>query len=398
MYDPTEGGANRGLPIKQYLQDQKAIEIAVVWNSKIGQSQFWQGARLAAKEINSLPSTHFPRIQLNEIDSRPYLEQFHFNRSDEGRYRNASQLAAKSLADDVLANNQNVAVVGHAYGDGTAKNALLRYERAGILFLSSATASDRITSLEAPLAFALFPTQEALAARSARFLEVQGVDRLILIQERSGLMAGEDPAPHFLKALAHEGIKDAEVLSFKSKRGDRTATVARVTEELISRIDKGDSRVGIVILTQQKLAQLIYRQLEILDLKPTILTVTRTDNGDLAGGYEGFTFVDIFAPDRSYLAGQFTQEFKKHSPGNQPTNYAAVGYDHIKFLYQAMMCAGTTDPGTVALTIRYHMPIWRGVTGPFSFMRSSENLFQSNIIFRQYQKKDGKIQAVTLDL
>jgi len=398
MYDATEGEANRGLPIKQYLQDQKAIEIAVVWNSKIGQSEFWQGARLAAKEINSLPSTHFPRIQLNEIDSSRYLEQFHFNRSSEGRYRNASQLAAKSLADDVLANNQNVAVVGHAYGDGTAKNALLRYERAGILFLSSATAGDRITSLEAPLAFALFPTQETLAARSARFLKTQGVDKLILILERSGLTAGEDPTPHFLKALAREGIKDTEVLSFKSRRGDSTATVARVTDELINRIDKGDSGVGIVIITQQKLAQLIYRQLEILDLKPKILTMTRTGDDNLEGGYEGFTFIDIFAPDRSYLAGQFTQEFKKHFPGNQPTNYAAVGYDHIKFLYQAMMCAGTTDPGTVALTIRYHMPVWRGVTGPFSFMRSSENLFQSNIIFRQYQKKDGKMQVVTLDL
>ena len=211
MYDAaTEGDTNRGLPIKTVpLRTESNFEIAVVWNSKIGQGEFWQGARLAAKEINSLPPTHFPRIQLNEIDSSPYLEQFHFNRSSEGRYRNASQLAAKSLADDVLANNQNVVVVGHARR--WHRHKCPPQLRACWHFLSPTTASDRITSLKAPLAFALFPTLETLAARSARLLETKGVDKLILIQSDQA-HGCEDPAPHFLKALANEGIKDAEVL------------------------------------------------------------------------------------------------------------------------------------------------------------------------------------------
>jgi ABC-type branched-subunit amino acid transport system substrate-binding protein len=399
LYDAEDGSINRGLSLAEHLSTRRPIEIAVVWNSAAGVDEFWQGARLAAEEINALPDTHYPKLQINEYDAAPFLEQFHFSRSREGKFRNASQLAAGALAETVLENPNNVAVVGHAYLDDTAANALLSYEKAGILFFSSTTTNSRISGMRSPLAFELFPSAAAISERSAKFALDAGIEKVIVIQQRGMYGSSADPVPTFLKHLAENGINKTDIFSFTSGRTSSTATAARVTEELVKRIKGQPDSVGLFLLVENDLALTIFQQLAMLKMTPPMLAASRLDSYEqsVIEMYPGFTFLDIFAPDRSLDAKRFEIKFRKRFGESHASNYAALGYDHIRFLYQTFLCADSTDPGTVALNIQYHQPIWHGVTGSLNFSQSHQNQAMSSVILRQFKEINGQLAIVTLD-
>lgn len=415
MYDAEESSIDRGAPLSHYIENNIPIEIAAVWNSDALTDEFWLGVQLAADEINAMPSDRFPEVKINQIDAAPFLASANYKQSYDGRYRNAAQVAASGIAEKILENHANVAVVGHAYADQTATNALLSYERAGILFLASTSTAERFSGMKAPLAFQLFPTITTISERAATFAKSAGVKRLIIIQQRSIYGSSEDPIPNFMKHLAKTGIDPIEIFSFQAKAGDNTATVARVTQELVKKLKpenllsnsglKQESaaepgETGLFLLVEHELAILIFKQLEMLKMTPPMLAASRLDAYEKVEKdmYAGFTFIDIYAPDRSLIAKRFSESFKKRFPDYEVTNYAALGYDHLRFLYTAFLCAESTDPGSVALNIRYHMPTWYGATGPYNFNQSYRNLEHSTVIFRQFREgEDGKLKIVTLD-
>ena len=399
LYDAEDKAVNRGLPLSDYLSANEPIEVAVVWNSAAGVNEFWEGALLAAEEINRLAVDRYPRLKINKYDTAPFLKRFKFDRASQGKFRNASQLAAAALADQILENPKNVAVVGHAYADDTAANALLSYEQAGILFFSSTTTNARISGMRSPLAFELFPSVDAISERSAQFATDAGIEKVIVIQQRGMYGSSSDPIPVFLKHLAQNGIDRAEIFSFTSGPESDTATAARVTEELVTRIQGQPDAVGLFLLVENELAVTIFQQLAMLKLTPPMLAASRLDSYAEIGAdmYPGFTFLDIFAPDRSLMAKRFEARFKERFQESMASNYAALGYDHVRFLYQAFLCADSTDPGTVALNLRYHQPLWHGVTGPFYLRQSNQNVASGSVILRQFKDVGDRLAIVTLD-
>jgi len=151
-------------------------------------------------------------------------------------------------------------------------------------------------------------------------------------------------------------------------------------------------------LVEHNLAGLIFKQLSVLKLTPPMLAASRMNifeehNKNM---YPGFTYLDIYSEDRSFLAQRFSQSFKTRYPDLRLTNYAALGYDHIRLLYQALLCAGTTKPGSVALTMRYNLPKWHGATGVYNFDQAFSNQGGS-LIFRQFKETKGELEIVTLD-
>jgi len=397
MYDAGENqyGSSRGAPIKHYLKTGTPIEIAVVWNSALKGTNFWEGADLAVEEINSIEAASFPKLKINRVDSAPYLAKAGLAHMADGRFRNASQVAAAGLAEDVLANHNNVAVVGHAFGENTATSALLKYERQGLLFLSSATVDKRFASLGSPLAFSLFPSLDQIADRSAAFGEVSGITHAIIIHQLGG--TDLDPIPAFRKQMAAYGINRVDVVSFKSSKDD-TNTVAKLTEELAVKMREAGPHVGLILLVEHTLAGLIFEQLSVLKLTPPMLAASRVDvsKAEMHDMYPGFTFLDVYSTDRSFLAQKFGKSFKIRYPDLDPTRYAALAYDHIRLLYQALLCADTVDPGSVALTMRYNLPKWYGATGAYDLFQAYSNQAQ-NLIFRQLAERKGKFVVVTLD-
>ena len=401
MYDAGEdaAGGARGAPLRHYMESGKPIEVAVVWNSSVEMegTNFWEGADLAAEEINSVRNPSFPKLKINRVDSAPYLKRYGAAENANGRFRNAFQIAASALAEDVLENRNNVAVIGHAFGESTATSALLKYERKGILFLSSVSLDKRFSSLRAPLAFQLFPNLDVIAMRAAEFGKQAKIRRLIIIHQRGMYQTQEDPIPAFKKQLAAHSIDQVDVVSFKGLNNN-TQTVAKITQELVAKMGTAESNVGLLLLVEHQLAGLIFEQLSVLRLTPPMLAAGRMDifekkNKDM---YPGFTYLDIYSKDRSFLAQRFYQSFKTRYPDLTPTNYAALGYDHIRLLYQALLCAGTTDPGSVALTMRYNLPKWHGASGAYSFDQAFSNQ-GGNLIFRQFKQTKGELEIVTLD-
>jgi len=354
---------------------------------------------LAAEEVNRLAADRYPRLKINKYDTAPFLKRFKFDRASQGKFRNASQLAAAALADQILENPKNVAVVGHAYSDDTAANALLSYEQAGILFFSSTTTNARISGMRSPLAFELFPSVDAISERSAKFATDAGIEKVIVIQQRGMYGSTSDPIPVFMKHLAQNGIDQVEIFSFTSGPESGTATAARVTEELVTRIQGQTGTVGLFLLVENELAVTIFQQLAMLKMTPPMLAASRLDSYAEIGAdmYPGFTFLDIFAPDRSLMAKRFEARFRERFPESKASNYAALGYDHVRLLYQAFLCADSTDPGTVALNLRYHQPLWHGVTGPFYLRQSHQNVASGSVILRQFKNVGDRLAIVTLD-
>ena len=387
-----------GAPLQHYTETGKPIEVAVVWNSvAMAGTSFWEGADLAVEEINSVQNPSFPKLKINRVDSAPYLKRYGVAKNADGRFRNASQIAAAALAEDVLENPNNVAVIGHAFGENTATSALLKYERKGILFLSSVSVDKRFSSLRAPLAFQLFPNLDVIATRVAEFGTKAKIDRLVIIHQRGMYQTQEDPIPGFRKQLAANSIDQVDVVSFKSSNNN-TKTVAKITQELVTKMGTAGPNVGLLLLVEHNLAGLIFKQLSVLKLTPPMLAASRMNifeehNKNM---YPGFTYLDIYSEDRSFLAQRFSQSFKTRYPDLRLTNYAALGYDHIRLLYQALLCAGTTKPGSVALTMRYNLPKWHGATGVYNFDQAFSNQGGS-LIFRQFKETKGELEIVTLD-
>lgn len=397
--DPNRFGlhdeSGRGYKLDHYINSKTPIEIAVVWQSDKNAPNFTKGAAMAADEINSLDGSIFPKININFIDSAPFLKASKFSRRSEGRYRNAPQIAASKIADVIIDNPEIVAVIGHKKTSKTADDALIHYQENGILFLSSTDSSRRFIQLDAPLGFQLFPGINQIADQVSRFGKTAGISRLIIVHEHS-IREQEDPIPIFRKELSKQGIH-SEVLSFKpSTTQSRAVILDKISENLVVKLESAAADVGIMLLVESDLAAMIFSRMQLLKMKPPILSVAGS-NRMVKTSPEGLVFLDVFSPDSSYHAMRFREKYKAKFNGEEPNTLTALGYDHVYLYYKAILCAGDTTPASVALTMRYQFPGYYGATGGFTFLNSYVNT-SAALLFRQIIRKNGKKAIITLDL
>lgn len=314
------------------------VLLGVVWHEPTG--SFWQGVELALARIDAEGG----------LLGRPVRAVARTDRSSLG--------AGMAVAEEFASTPGLVAVVGH-YNSLVAEAAAGVYERAGVVFITPAATSPRLTQLGYRYVFrTVSPDTD-----NARFLADYLLDRGY---RRIAVYYSPDP---YGRGFAN-GLEDALRLG----GGD-----------VVDRISTFGDQVMLTRLVQTWHA-LAVDALVVADVLPRagefIEGVRRAGyTGPVAGGdglydpnllrhdpraVEGLTVISHFharspRPETRAFVAAYGDRF-----GEPPDPWAALAYDAVLVFAEGVRRAQSLDPEQVTRALREGPP-WSGATGSFGF-------------------------------
>jgi branched-chain amino acid transport system substrate-binding protein len=322
------------------------IRIGLVWQEKLFKSYFFEGAELAADEINRGGGIKGRKIRTV-------------------RYQNESGSVEKDLklAKIIAADSDMIAVVGH-YDEIGAIEASVTYEYSGILFISPAATSVGFSQHGFQFVFRNTPSDRVNGMQLADFLKEQGFFSVLVIDDRT--VYGKGLADIFYERASKIGINVIARRSYDSMGKDFKPLFAEIKNLRFGAIFLGGSIPA---------AGEVMKQARIMGVTEPFIGGNFLDSPtlwDIAGpAAEGTITPTVFHHSEKHDASRaFGSMFwaRHHA---YPDTWAALGYDAIRVLAGAVQKTGTTVPIVVASHIRF-LTDWRGVLGTYSFMRNGD--------------------------
>jgi branched-chain amino acid transport system substrate-binding protein len=272
---------------------------------------------------------------------------------------NEGRLVAQQLADDPTV----MAVIGHLQSHVTVPAAAI-YDLAGLVLVAPAATSADLTSAGYRRVFRATFTDGAVGAQLAQYALDQGYRRVAIYYVRT--IYGRALANAFEEALS--GAGGAQVVTRDSY--DPSQELGGETlGPVLSRWRQVE--VDAIFLAGEvpsagRLLRVIRREGVETPIiggdamsSPTLLQ-------EAAGAAEGIVVACFFHPDepRPEVA-RFNETFRARH-GTVPDGGAALGYDVLRLLADAMRKAASPAPEHVA-EVLHQVEGWPGVTGSFTF-------------------------------
>lgn len=314
------------------------IVIGVAWDFR--NDLFEEGIDLAVEEVNRNGGVLNRTIELVKGD-------------DQGTVRQGLPLA-QSFAD----NKEMVAVIGHRRSAISIPTAAI-YDNAGLLMLTPASTSPKLTSLGYEYVFSSIPNDNQIGIQMAEYASENDYRNIALFYKDDAY--GRGLANVFEDSADENGIQIIDRLS-SYRDLDDLRRIADIWETL---------DIDAVFLAEDMPAGAeIISDFRKANIKVPIISGNTLDSPDLArlGGNatEGTVVASVFNPNTgTYQTSSFVQAFteKYQLP---PTNYAAQGYDAIYLLVDAIETAESRVPENIANALK-EMNSWEGVTGNHTF-------------------------------
>lgn len=335
---------------KRAEKAQKAtgdIRIALVWQEKLFQSYFYEGAELAVDEINRGGGVNGRKIRTV-------------------RYNNESGTVEEDmyLAKSIATNYDMVAVVGH-YSQIGAIKASVTYEYSGILFVATAESIPTFSQHGFKYVFRNIPSNHVVGKDMADFVKKKGFSDVLVIDDRT--VSGKGLADTFHERASKIGINVVGRKSYSRDGVDFKPLFAEIKTLHFGAIFLGGGAptAGEVIKQARDMGVLV----------PFIGGVglnSASTIWDIAGSAaQGTITPTTFHHNGNYAAGQsFSRKFYAHYRA-YPDAWAAQGYDAIQVIAGAIEKARTTVPITVASYLRY-LKNYPGVLGTYSFTEEGD--------------------------
>jgi|TARA_B100001964_G_scaffold215999_1_gene254853 branched-chain amino acid transport system substrate-binding protein len=389
--------ADRGVKFEELNQSETPRELAVgvVWS--VGDGKFVEGARLAVEEINAKKEGEEFRYRLVVVNENKYLAQAGFDRLSEGRYRNASQRLAKRLAKEFSLDPDIVAVIGHSDKYNTALPAALSYQDNGILFLSSASTDTQMAQLDSPLTFQLSSPDNQLAEQMADYIISRRFKNMLVLFSRD--RKSENFVEFLQKSIQRSStsvVIHQQSVPNRYLRGgewsdfDTTSIIAGLTKAANEK--KIDS---VLIVSDMTISNTLIKGSKDFGFKLPFIVMPATsterfisDVGESGVGTVMPASVDQSTPHFK----QFAKRFVKYTEGTYPDASAALGYDSVYLLNEAMEKASSSKPLHLSLTLRYTMPPWTGASGTFGFLENGANNHRKYFFTRLVRTDSGELQ------
>lgn len=322
------------------------IRIGLVWQEKLFKSYFFEGAELAADEINRGGGIKGRKIRTV-------------------RYQNESGSVEKDLklAKIIAADSDMIAVVGH-YDEIGAIEASVTYEYSGILFISPAATSVGFSQHGFQFVFRNTPSDRVNGMQLADFLKEQGFFSVLVIDDRT--VYGKGLADIFYERASKIGINVVARRSYDSMGKDFKPLFAEIKNLRFGAIFLGGSIPA---------AGEVMKQARIMGVTEPFIGGNFLDSPtlwDIAGpAAEGTITPTVFHHSEKQDASRAFRSMFFARYHAYPDTWAALGYDAIRVLAGAVQKTGTTVPIVVASHIRF-LTDWRGVLGTYSFTRNGD--------------------------
>ena len=322
------------------------IRIALVWQEELFHSYFYEGAELAADEINRNGGIKGRKIRTIRFSN------------ETGNEARDMRLAKRIAADPDL-----VAVIGH-YSSVGAIEASVTYEYNGILFMAAASTVPGLTQHGFQYVFRNIPSDRVTGTDLANFVKKKGFSDILVIDDRT--VGGKGLADVFHERASKIGINVVARKSYSIMEKDFKPLFGEIKTLHADAIFLGG---GIPAA-----GKLIRQAREMGVIVPFIggTGLNSSTLWDIAGNAADGTITSTsFHRNDKYAAAQtFTRKFcaRYHA---DPDAWAGQGYDAVRVIAGAVEKAGTAVPLVVASYLRY-LENYPGVLGVYSFTEEGD--------------------------
>ncbi|HET6232180.1 MAG TPA: ABC transporter substrate-binding protein [Longimicrobiaceae bacterium] len=313
------------------------------WKARAG-LLYGQGMEMAVDEVNASGGIHGRHLRIL--------------REDDGESVDEGSLVAQRLSKDP----DVVAVIGHLQSYVTVPAAAV-YDLAGIPLVSPAATDPELTGRGYRRVFRATFTDARVGRGMADYAAAHGYRRVAIFYVRNPY--GRGLANAFEERAAELQMEIAARQSY-----DPNADASQRGTEQIVADWKGLNLDAVFIAGEAPQGPLFVAELRRQGIRAPIL------GGDALGipdalrvggsAVEGTVVASAFhAGDVRPEVRRFVDAFRKRY-GVQPDVGAALGYDAVGVLAQAMRRTPTPTPEHIAAALR-STHAWQGVTGPFTF-------------------------------
>ncbi|MGH7648999.1 MAG: ABC transporter substrate-binding protein [Gemmatimonadaceae bacterium] len=333
------------------------VVIAAVWPwAQQRAVHFGDGLRMALDEVNATGGVDGRHVRVVRFDDQASV--------DKGRL----------VAEQIGADPNVVAVIGHLQSYVSVPAAAI-YDLTGLVMISPAATDPQLTSQGYRRVFRTTFTDRSVGRRMADFAMHQGYHRIAICYIRDTY--GRDLANAF-----EERATEIRLTVVARQSYDASGEVSDHTFEPVFRDWKGTAIDAIFLAGEVPSAAQFIAQARHAGIVAPIIGGDALNSGvlmQLAGAAaEGTVVPSVFHFDEPGAeARHFTAAFSARF-GTPPDAGAALGYDALRILVDAMRRAHSTVPDSVARTL-HEMRDWRGATGTLSF-DSAGNLVHQQVV------------------
>jgi branched-chain amino acid transport system substrate-binding protein len=319
------------------------IGVAWPWAARTD-VHYADGLDLATAEVNARGGVNGRRIRLLKVDDHESV--------------NDGRLVAQKLTKDP----QVVAVIGHLQSYVTVPAAAI-YDLAGIVLVAPTATTPELTAHGYQRVFRTTFTDKEVGEHMARTAATRGYRRVAVYYIRNDY--GRGLANAFEEQAKTSGIQVVDRQSYDPSTDlNEASSVATVTAWRDLQMD------AVFVAGQVPQAGLFIAKLRKGGITVPVLGGDALGSAALmsVGGpaVEGATIAAAFHPDvpRAEVTRFRAAYMAKY--GAAPDAGAALGYDAVQMLAEAMRRAKTSDPEKVAAAL-HTFSAWPGVTGAITF-------------------------------
>ncbi len=334
------------------------IEIAAVWSLDEG-SNFFNGAHLAAEEINTKGGIHGRKILLHEYQEDPDTTGF-------------------EIAKEIARKTKIIASIGH-FDTAWTNQAAVIYEDAGVLFLATNVTEPSFCEFGHDLLFRTLPDDREFARVLAAQAADYHVQRWAIFHVRDDY--GYITANAIAAACQETGLKliarrsyDGSVLDFRPVIG---SALTRPYD-------------GIILVDLAPRAGLFMKDLRALNVDLPVVGGHGLDDPmflQIAGeAAEGLLIGSVFDPEAGNGSIDAFVKSYRDRYGSLPNIHAAQGYEAVSLIGQAVDRGGVSVPIDLSITLKHQGP-WNSSYGQVSF--TYKGAIQGKEIFLK-TVEDGK--------
>lgn len=314
------------------------------WAMRGNDILYGKGMDLAVEELNAAGGVLGRPLKLLRLDDQASV--------DHGRI----------VAQELGRNPDVVAVIGHLHSYVTVAAAPI-YDLSGLLLVSPTSTSPELTRQGFGRVFRTVFNDTEVGRQMAQYAVDRGYRRMVIYYARDEY--GRALANAFEEQAASRGAQVVNRESYDPNL-DANPVAAEQTVDTWSSYEFD----AVFVAGQDEQSALLISELRKRGIRVPVLgsdalaTPVFLEKGGAA--VEGTVIATAFHPDAPDAEVQrFDQAFAARY-GGKPDVGAALGYDAVRVLAQAMREAQTTDPVKVAAAM-HRLTGFQGVTGAFSF-------------------------------
>lgn len=314
------------------------INVAVIWDKEVKDFLLVEGIMQAADEIN----------EKGLFGRKIKIKVFYSENADD----------EQNLARKVAQDTSFAAVIGHR----TSTNAIpasITYEYYGLLFIAPSASNYNLTNHGFGYTFRTCQSDDQVSDKIADFMKSQGQKLIAVIDDRS--VYGKGLADNVMESLADVGLITVVRRHYTPGQTDFKPLCGELTRHNFDALFIGGEvpSAGDFIreARQMGIRQRVYGG-EGIDSRALERVAGNAANGTVVP-----TSFNLDLDNA--VTQEFVKNFRKRY-GKPPDTSAAVGYDSLKILAEAIKRSKSADPLVVASNMRF-IKDWQGVTGGYTF-------------------------------